>query len=122
MRMMLKRTVAAVLGGALTLGSFLCLGMGMDMGTSWAPEQSHDCCPSQKAELPSDSNCCLLLPGALSAPVILPVPVQSSFAVASTPAVRVVSVELLSVPVHGPPGDSSPGFTAPSSPRAPPVA
>ena len=122
MRMMLKRTVAAVLGGALTLGSFLCLGMGMDMGTSWAPEQSHDCCPSRKAELPSDSNCCLLLPGALSAPVILPVPVQSTFVVAWTPAVLAVSVELLSVPVHGPPGNSSPGHAAPSSPRAPPVA
>lgn len=122
MRVMAKKAVAAVLGGALTLGSFLCLGMGMDMGTSWAPQESHDCCPGGQPERPADSNCCLLLPGALSTPVVLPLPVQLSFALPSAPSVRAVRSSYVAVLPHGPPGDGSPGHAAPSSPRAPPVA
>lgn len=119
--MMAKKAVSAVLGGALTLGSFLCLGMGMDMGTAWAPQEAHDCCPSRAPEQ-SDSNCCLLLPGAVPAPVVLPHPVQFSFALPSAPATLALSVNSRFVLVHGPPGDSSPGYAAPSAPRAPPVA
>lgn len=119
---MTKKAVSTVLSGALVLGSFLCLGMGMEMGTAWAPTQSHDCCPSQKPELPSDSNCCLLLPGALSAPVVLPATVQVFFALPASSQVLVASFQTAAVSVHGPPGESSPGHAAPSSPRAPPVA
>lgn len=118
--MMAKKAVSAALSGALTLGSFLCLGMGMDMGSSWAPQQSHGCCPSQAPEK-SDSNCCLLLPGAVSAPVVLPAPVQLSFALPSAPADLALSIDTHAVLVHGPPGDSSPGHAAPGAPRAPPV-
>lgn len=121
MRMKAK-AVSTVLSGALALGSFLCLGMGMDMGTAWAPEQSHDCCPSQKPDLPSDSDCCLLMPGALPAPVVLPATTLSTFVPPSSTVVLVASVEAVPFPAHGPPGDSSPGHAAPSSPRAPPAA
>lgn len=118
---MAKKAFSTALSGALALGSFLCLGMGMDMGSSWAPQQSHDCCPSQAPEK-SDSNCCLLLPGAVPAPVVLPVPVQVTFALPAAPAALALSVDSRSVFVRGPPGDSSPGYAAPSAPRAPPVA
>jgi hypothetical protein len=119
--MMARKAISAVLGGALALGSFLCLGMGMDMGTAWAPSKSHGCCPSQAPENP-DSNCCLLMPGAMSAPVAVSVPVQLFFVLASAPAAVVVPAESRSVLVHGPPGHSGPGHAAPSAPRAPPVA
>ena len=118
---MTHQAVSGALSAALALGSFMCLGMGMDMGTGWAPSESHGCCPSQAPE-DANSDCCLLMPGAVSAPVVLPVPVQLSFALPSAPAVRVVSVAGLSVLVHGPPGNPSPGHAAPSAPRAPPVA
>lgn len=120
--MMGKKLVSAVLGGALTLASFLCLGMGMDMGTAWAPQEAHDCCPSRQPERPSDSNCCLLLPGALPAPVSLPAPVLLSVSLPDAPAGLVVSIESSSVLAHGPPGRPVPGQASPSSPRAPPVA
>lgn len=119
--MMAKKAVSAVLGGALTLGSFLCLGMGMDMGAAWAPQEAHDCCPSQAPEKTA-SNCCLLLPGVVPAAVVLPLPVQLSFALPSGPAELAVSIDSHAVLVHGHPGDSSPGHAAPSAPRAPPVA
>lgn len=120
--MMGRKAVAAVLGGALTLGSFLCLGMGMDMGTAWAPQESHDCCPDRQPERPSDSNCCLLLPGAVSAPVVLPPTVQLAFTLPASSAAALATSERRSVLLHGPPGDLSPGHAAPSAPRAPPVA
>lgn len=119
--MMAKKAVSAVLGGALTLGSFLCLGMGMDMGTAWAPQEAHGCCPSQAPEK-SDSNCCLLLPGVVPAPVVLPVPVQLSFALPALSVIRIVSADGRCDVVRGPPVDSSPGYAAPFAPRAPPVA
>jgi len=115
------KVLSTVLSGALTLGSFLCLGMGMDMGTAWAPQESHDCCPSQ-APLQSDANCCLLMPGAFSAPVTLPTPVQFAFALPEAPAAVAASLGNLSVLSHGPPGLPAPGHAVPSSPRAPPVA
>ena len=121
--MMMGRTAAAgILTGAMLLGSFLCLGMGMDMGTAWAPQQSHDCCPGGQPERQSDSNCCLLLPGALSATVVLPVSVQLSFALPPAAFVQSVAFSNASVLTHGPPSDPSPGHAAPASPRAPPVA
>lgn len=118
---MAKKAVSAALSGALALGSFLCLGMGMEMGSSWAPQRSHDCCPSQAPEK-SDSNCCLLLPGAVSAPVTLPAPVQLSFALPAAPALLAAAVERASVLTHGPPELPAAGRAAPSAPRAPPVA
>lgn len=120
--MMGRKVAAGILTGALALGSFLCLGMGMDMGSSWAPQESHDCCPGGQPERQPDSNCCLLLPGALSAPVVLPLPVQLAFALPPAPVVAVVSTSNTPFFPHGPPGDSSPGHASPASPRAPPVA
>lgn len=119
--MVMKKSAGALLTLALCLNSFLCLGMGMDMGAAWAPSEAHGCCPSQAPES-SDSDCCLLMPGAVSAPVVMPAPVQLTVAFAPTAAVAVLSAESRSVLVHGPPGDSGPGHAAPSAPRAPPVA
>lgn len=118
---MMKKSAGALLTLALCLNSFLCLGMGMDMGAAWAPAEAHGCCPSQAPEN-ADSDCCLLMPGAVSAPVVLSIPVQLSFVLAPTPVVAVFSAESRSLLVRGPPGDASPGHAAPSAPRAPPVA
>ncbi|TBR16995.1 hypothetical protein EPO15_17965 [bacterium] len=119
--MMVKKAISAVLGGALALSSFLCLGMGMDMGTAWTPKQAHDCCPGQAPEK-ADSNCCLLLPGALSASVALPAPILSAFFVAVFEFAPAASVRSRFIAQHGPPGASSPGHASPAAPRAPPVA
>lgn len=115
-----RKTVAGILTGALLLGSFLCLGMGMEMGTAWAPQQSHDCCPGGAPAQPPDSNCCLLLPGAASAPMTVPAPVLVAVLIKS------VSVPLSQGPAtashspESPPG--LPGHSSPAAPRAPPVA
>ena len=118
---MSRKAVSTVLSGALALGSFLCLGMGMDMGTAWAAQGSHDCCPRQ-APQELDTNCCLLLPGAVSAPVTVADSIQTFIALPVGFVVSDVSAERRSAPAHGPPGAASPGFLPSSSPRAPPVA
>lgn len=119
---MAKKALVLSLGGALALGSFLSLGMGMDMGAGWAPQTSHGCCPSGPAERASGAECCLLLPAALPAPVVLPGPVQRFFAIEPSPAVVSVSAASRSLLLFGPPGDISPGHAVPFASRAPPAA
>ncbi|MBI3298947.1 MAG: hypothetical protein HYZ75_12325 [Elusimicrobia bacterium] len=119
---MVKQAFSAALGGALVLGSFLCLGMGMDMGAGSTPQESHDCCGGGTAPESAAVNCCLLLPGAASAPVALPHPSLSWVAVPATAAARTDLRTRGPVLSQGPPGAVSPGHAAPASPRAPPVA
>ena len=122
MKTMTRKAVAAVLGGALALGSFLCLGMDMEMGTAWAPEQSHDCCPGDTGRQPSESNCCLLSPGAMSAPVTLSALFQVVFVLPTPPLIGAQAARRNSVLTHGPPGIAISLDISPASPRAPPVA
>ena len=119
--MMTVKAVSTVLSGALALGSFLCVGMGMDMGAGWVARESHDCCPGRGPQKP-DSNCCLLLPGAVSASVSIPAPHRVVYALSDEPVLLVVSSERSSVLVRGPPGSVSPAYSSPAVPRAPPVA
>lgn len=118
--MMGRKATAGILTGAMLLGSFLCLGMGMDMGTAWAPQQSHDCCPGGAPAQSPDTNCCLLLPGAVSAPMTVPPPVLVAV------LIRSVSVLPLVGPVAAPHSSESPpglpDHASPAAPRAPPVA
>lgn len=119
---MAKIAFATALSGALALGSFLSLGMGMDMGTAWAPQTSHGCCPSGPAEQASDAGCCLILPAALPSPVALPGPVPLFFTLEPSPAAVAVSASSRPLLLFGPPGDPSPGHSVLSASRAPPAA
>lgn len=118
--MMGRKAAAGILTGAMLLGSFLCLGMGMDMGTAWAPQQSHDCCPDGAPAQSPDSNCCLLLPGAASAPMTVSAPMLVAV------LIRSVSVRPSQGPAAAPRSPESPpglpGHASPAAPRAPPVA
>lgn len=121
MRMKAK-AVSAVLSGAMLLSSFLCLGMGMDMGDSWAPQEDHSCCPGGAAPEPQDSNCCLLLPAAATSAPTLPVPLVAAFVLTAVRSDSVLVAAPAATRVHSPPGYLSPGHAAPAAPRAPPVA
>lgn len=120
----MKRCVGMLLSLAITAGSFLCLGMGMDMGTAYAQEPAHSCCPTQAPEKKDASapSCCLLMPGAVSPAVTLS-PSLVSFLLVSSMRTEVVSASARpSFGSEGPPGRPAPGHASPASPRAPPAA
>ncbi|MBI5595437.1 MAG: hypothetical protein HY928_05040 [Elusimicrobia bacterium] len=120
----MKRSLGAFLSLAMLAGSFLCLGMGMDMGTAYAQEPAHSCCPVQAPDEKESSapSCCLLMPAAVSGALTVSPSLVSALLVS---AVRVEAVSAAARPSfgsEGPPGRPAPGYASPASPRAPPAA
>lgn len=120
----MKRSLGALLSAAMLAGSFLCLGMGMDMGTAYAQEPAHHCCPGNAPEKKADSapSCCLLMPAALSSSVAAPAPLLLGVLAASLSETAVTASVPSRLEGLGPPGSASPGHASPASPRAPPAA
>lgn len=120
----MKRSLGAVLSVLVCAAACMCVGMGMDMGTSFAQDPAHKCCPAPAQDKKNDAapSCCLILPAAVPAAVAVPAPLAHAVLVASLSETAVTASVPSRLEGLGPPGSASPGHASPASPRAPPAA
>lgn len=115
---------------SLTLGSYLNVGIGMDM-SAWSVESAekacHACCPvpegaQDSGEPESRQSCCVLAPGILAHTAVLPAPnVTGSLAAEVRVSFAVPSESARFMQPRAPPR-SARRLRSPRSPRAPPTA